>query len=117
MTDTEMLTAVKTNLKIDDDTQDLTISDVILLVCEYCNINTEVIPDPLERIVRKKVKGIMDYEAVSGGGFAQDIASIKEGDGTITYVTSGANNKEGIHGLTESDKAALRLYRRLRGYV
>lgn len=117
MTQSEMLTAVKSNLKIEDDTQDLTISDVILLVCEYCNINPELIPDPLERIIRKKTKGIMDYESVSGGGYAQDIASIKEGDGTITYVTSGANNKEGIYGLSDSDKTALRLYRRLRGYV
>lgn len=117
MTQAEMLAAVKNNLKIEDDTQDLVISDVILLVCEYCNINTEMIPDALERIIRKKVKGIMDYEAVSGDGFAQDIASIKEGDGTITYVTSGANSKEGIYGLSDSDKTALRLYRRLRGYV
>lgn len=117
MTDTEMLNKVKQNLKIEDDKQDLTISDVILLVCEYCNISTEDIPDSLERIVRKKVKGIIDYEAVSGNGFAQDIASIKEGDGTITYATSGTNGKEGIYGLSDSDKAALRLYRRLRGYV
>lgn len=117
MTESEMLAAVKNKLKIEDDTQDLTISDVILLVCEYCNINTEMIPDALERIIRKKVKGIMDYEAVSGDGFAQDIASIKEGDGTITYVTSGANSREDIYGLSDSDKTALRLYRRLRGYV
>lgn len=117
MTKSEMLTAVKTNLKIEDEKQDLTISDVTLLVCEYCNISTEMIPEPLERIIRKKVKGIIDYEAVNGSDFVQDIASIKDGDGTITYVTSGTNNKEGIYGLSESDKTALRLYRRLRGYV
>lgn len=117
MTESEMLNNVKQNLKIEDNTQDLTISDVILLVCEYCNISTDEIPDALERFVRKKVKGIMDYETVAGSGFSQDIASIKEGDGTITYATSGANGKEGIYGLSDSDKAALRLYRRLRGYV
>jgi len=117
MTKSEMLTEVKRNLKIEDDKQDLTISDVILLVCEYCNINTESIPEALERIVRKKSKGIIDYEEANGPGFSQDIASIKEGDGTITYATSGANGKEGIYGLSDSDKAALRQYRRLRGYV
>jgi hypothetical protein len=117
MTKSEMLTEVKKNLKIEDATQDLTISDVILLVCEYCNINTERIPDALERIIRGKVKGIMDYEESNGTGFSQDIASIKEGDGTIAYVTSGANGKEGIYWLSDSDKAALRQYRRLRGYV
>lgn len=117
MTKTEMLTEVKRNLKINDETQDLTISDVILLVCEYCNINTESIPEALERIVRKKSKGIIDYEEANGPGFSQDIASIKEGDGTVTYATSGTNGKEGIYGLSDSDKAALRQYRRLRGYV
>lgn len=117
MTQAEMLIEVKRNLKIDDETQDLTISDVILLVCEYCNINTEMIPDALERIVRGKAKGIMDYEEANGPGFSQDIASIKEGDGTITYATNSANGKEGIYGLSDSDKAALRQYRRLRGYV
>jgi hypothetical protein len=117
MTKSEMLTEVKKNLKIEDDKQDLTISDVILLVCEYCNINTESIPEALERIVRKKSKGIIDYEETNGPGFSQDIASIKEGDGTIAYATSGSNGKEGIYGLSDSDKAALRQYRRLRGYV
>lgn len=117
MTESEMLTKVKQNLKIEDETQDLTISDIILLVCEYCNINAERIPDALERIIRGKVKGIMDYETVTGNGFSQDIASIKEGDGTITYATSGTNGKEGIYGLSDSDKTALRLHRRLRGYV
>jgi hypothetical protein len=117
MTKSEMLTEVKRNLMIEDETQDLTISDVILLVCEYCNINTDKIPDALERIIRKKSKGIIDYEEANGSGFSQDIASIKEGDGTISYATSGANGKEGIYGLSDSDKTALRLYRRLRGYV
>lgn len=117
MTESEMLNKVKQNLKIEDNTQDLTISDVILLVCEFCNINPEAIPDSLERVVRKKVKGIIDYEAASGEGFVQDIASIKEGDGTITYATSGTNGKEGIYGLSDNDKIALRLYRRLRGYA
>lgn len=117
MTKTEMLTEVKRNLRIEGESQDLTISDVILLVCDYCNINTERIPDAMERIIRKKSKGIIDYEEANGTGFSQDIASIKEGDGSISYATSGANGKEGIYGLSDGDKAALRLYRRLRGYV
>ena len=117
MTKTEMLAAVKANLNIDDDMRDLGISDVILHVCDYCNLSQDDIPDLLEPFVRKKFKGIIDYEAAKGTGYQQDIASIKEGDGTITYATGSGNSREGIYGLSDSDKTALRRFRRLRGYA
>ena len=91
MTFSEMLEKVKSNLKIEDDTRDLNISDVIL--------------------------SVMDYETVKGTGYQQDIASIKEGDGSITYATDGSNSREGVYGLSDADKTVLRRYRRLRGYV
>ena len=89
MTFSEMLEKVKSNLKIEDDTRDLNISDVILSVCDYCNMDQDKLPERLEPFIRKKVKGVMDYETVKGTGYQQDIASIKEGDGGITYATDG----------------------------
>ena len=117
MTKTEMLAAVKANLNIDDDMRDLGISDVILHVCDYCNLSQDDIPDLPEPFVRKKFKGIIDYETAKGTGYQQDISSIKEGDGTITYATDSGNSREGIYGLSDSDKTALRRFRRLRGYA
>lgn len=117
MTKSEMLEEIKKNLHITDEAQDLTISDAVLLVCEYCNIDTACIPEQLEPVIRKKVKGIIEYEAANGTDYAPEIASIKEGDGTISYVTGGANSREGIYGLSAVDKAALKRYRRLRSYV
>lgn len=117
MTSSEMLEKVKSNLKLEDDTRNLDISDVILSVCDYCNLSQEELPDLLEPIIRKKVKGIIDYEIVKGTGYQQDISSIKEGDGSITYSTNGSNSREGIYGLSDTDKAALRRFRRLRGYA
>ena len=117
MTSSEMLEKVKSNLKIEDDTRDLNISDVILSVCDYCNMDQDKLPERLEPFIRKKVKGVMDYETVKGTGYQQDIASIKEGDGSITYATDGSNSREGVYGLSDADKTVLRRYRRLRGYV
>ena len=123
MTFSEMLEKVKSNLKIKDDTRDLSISDVILEVCDYCNLDQEKLPERLEPFIRKKVKAKKDmlladlYEAVKGTGYQQDIASIKEGDGSITYATGGSNSREGIYGLSDADKTVLRRYRRMRGYV
>ena len=108
MTSSEMLEKVKSNLKLEDDTRNLDISDVILSVCDYCNLSQEELPDLLEPIIRKKVKGT---------GYQQDISSIKDGDGSITYSTNGSNSREGIYGLSDTDKAALRRFRRLRGYA
>ena len=64
MTFSEMLEKVKSNLKIKDDTRDLSISDVILEVCDYCNLDQEKLPERLEPFIRKKVKDAIDYEAV-----------------------------------------------------
>lgn len=116
MTAAEMSELVKQNLKIKDGTRDLDISDVILSVCDFCNLDPGCIPEILEPVIRKKVKGIMDYEKANGSGYQQDIASIKEGDGSITYVTGGANSREAIYGLSDAEKASLRRHRRLRGY-
>ena len=54
MTKSEMLIAVKNNLK--DDTRDLDISDVILSICDYCNLDPDCLPELLEPVIRKKVK-------------------------------------------------------------
>ena len=53
MTSSEMLEKVKSNLKLEDDTRNLDISDVILSVCDYCNLSQEELPDLLEPIIRK----------------------------------------------------------------
>ena len=117
MTFSEMLEKVKLNLKIEDDTRDLRICDIILSVCDYCNLEQDKLPELLEPFIRKKVKDVMNYETAKGTGYQQDIASIKEGDGSITYATSGSNSREGIYGLSDADKTVLRRYRRLRGYA
>ena len=54
MTASEMAETVKKNLKLEDDSQDLVISDVILAVCDYCNLSQECIPDILEPVIRRK---------------------------------------------------------------
>ena len=113
---TEMMTEVKKNLKLLDDAQDLVISDTILAVCDYCNLSQDCIPDILEPVIRKKVKGILDYETVNGIGYHPEVASIKEGDGSITWAQTDGNTKASIYGLSASDKADLRRHRRLRGY-
>ena len=117
MTISEMEIAVKDNLGIKDDTRDILISDVILLVCDYCNLGQKSIPDIIEPIIRKKVKGIIDYETANGMGYRPEVASIKEGDGSITWSQTDGNTKASIYSLTESDKKGLRRHRRLRGYV
>lgn len=112
-----MVNLIKSNLKLEDDSRDLTISDVIIEAANYCNIQFDALPGNIEPFIRKKVKGIIDYEAANGDGYCGELASIKEGDGTLTFVTGGSNSREGIYGLTESYKADLKRFRRLRGYV
>lgn len=113
----ELLRTVKDNLRLETEDYNLTISDTILAVCDYCNLDQECIPDILEPVIRKKAKGIIDYEAANGTGFHPEVASIKEGDGSITWVQTEGNTKASIYGLSEADKRALRRHRRLRGYV
>ena len=114
MTMEEMALSIQSKLNIVDDTMYQTIMDVITEVMDFCN--RDELPDVLEPFVRKKVKGIMDYEAANGTGYHPEVASIKEGDGTITWAQTDGNTKSSIYGLSESDKAALRRHRRLRGY-
>ena len=117
MTKSEMVLKIKVHLEIEDDRRDLTISDVVLMACDYCNLPAECIPDELEPIIRKKVKGIIDYETVVGTGYQPEVASIKEGDGSITWAQTEGNTKASIYELNDSDKKALRRHRRLRGYA
>ena len=117
MTALEIKKAVKNNLGIEDDARDLLISDVILTICDYCNLDQSCIPDVLEPVVRRKARGIMEYEAANGTGYRPEVASIKDGDGSITWAQTEGNTKASIYGLSESDKKGLRRHRRLRGYV
>lgn len=117
MTSEAMVNRIKDNLQLQTRDYDLQIEDMVILVCDYCNLSQECIPDILEPIIRRKIKGIVDYEAANGTGYQPEVASIKEGDGTITWAQTEGNTKASIYGLSDSDKAALRRHRRLRGYV
>ncbi len=96
MTFSEMLETVEKNLELAVGEHKLLISDVILMVCDYCHLNENCIPDILEPVIRKKVKGIMDYEEANGTGYHPEVASIKEGDGSITWAQTDGNTKESI---------------------
>ena len=117
MTESEMVALVKKNLNIEDDARDLTISDTVLTVCNYCNLPADQLPAELEPFIRKKVKGMIDYEAANGSGFNPEVASIKEGDGSITWAQTEGNTRASIYGINEADRQMLRRYRRLRGYA
>lgn len=112
VTQDEMKTKVKTNLKITGDDKDLIISDVIQEVINYTN--RQELPEALEPFVRKKVKGIIDYEAENGAASVFDVKSIKEGDTSITYNVDDKTSKETIYGLSDRDKKTLSQFRRLR---
>lgn len=107
----EMLTKVKQNLKITDDSKDLIITDVIQEVLNYCNLNEP--HAELEHFIRRKAKTILDYEAENGANAVFDVKSIKEGDTSITYYTDEVS-RETIYGLSDQDKLILARYRRLR---
>jgi hypothetical protein len=107
----EMLEIVKQNLKIEDDSKDLLIEDVIRECLSYCNLKEP--PAELEPFIRRKVKAIIDYEAETGGNTVFDVTSIKEGDTSITYNTDEVS-RETIYGLSEKDRQALMRFRRLR---
>lgn len=113
----QMVLDIKAGLRIGTEDYDLVIGDLIQEACDYCNLSLECIPAGLEPIVRKKAKGIIDYERVMGTGYHQEVSSIKEGDGSITWAQTEGNTRAGIYNLTETDKKALRRYRRLRGYA
>ncbi|MFU0784501.1 MAG: Phage gp6-like head-tail connector protein [Thermoanaerobacterium thermosaccharolyticum] len=107
----ELRELVKDNLKIEDDSKDLIIDDVIQEVLSYCNLKE--IPEELEPFIRKKVKTIIDYETENGPNNVFDVKSIKEGDTSITYNTDQIS-KETIYGLSDRDKKTLQQFRRLR---
>ena len=107
----EILEIVKQNLKIEDDSKDLIITDVIQECLNYCNLKEP--PAELESFIRRKVKAIIDYEAETGGSSVFDVTSIKEGDTSITYNTSEIS-RETIYGLSDQDKLILARFRRLR---
>ena len=113
----KMVDEIKRNLRLETADHDLMISDVILMACDFCNIHTDCIPEEMEPTLRKKVKGIIDYENAVGTGYRPEVASIKEGDGSITWAQTEGNTKVSIYELNDSDKRALRRHRRLRGYV
>lgn len=117
MTFSEMLETIEKNLELAAGEHKLLISDMILMVCDYCNLNENCIPDILEPVIRKKVKGILDYEEANGTGYHPEVASIKEGDGSITWAQTEGNTRASIYELNASDKAALKRHRRLRGYA
>lgn len=110
MSSEEMLAEVKTKLNIEDD-KDLIISDVISDIMNYCNLSE--IPDVLEPFIRKKVRGIITYEAENGTGSVFDVKSIKEGDTSTTYNTDEVS-RETVYGLSKEDKKRLQEFRRLR---
>ena len=59
MNSNEMLQTVKQNLRLGTEDHDLIISDLILTVCDYCNLDPDCVPDILEPFVRKKARGII----------------------------------------------------------
>ncbi len=106
-----MLARVKEKLMIVNDEKDLIISDVIQDVLNYCNRKEP--PEALEPFIRKKVQAIINYEKENGTDTVFDVKSIKEGDTSTTYNVEQVS-RETIYGLSDKDKAALRLFRRLR---
>lgn len=110
MTVEEMVALVRANLKIEDDSRDLTITDVIQEVLNFCNLIEP--PAELEPFIRRKVKAIIDYEA-ENSNTVFDVQSIREGDVSITYNTNEVS-RETIYGLSDKDKKALMRFRRLR---
>lgn len=107
----ELRELVKNNLKLDDDTKDLLIDDIIQEVLNYCNLKEP--PEEIEPFIRKKVKTIIDYETENGSNNVFDVKSIKEGDTSITYNTDEVS-RETIYGLSDRDKKVLQQFRRLR---
>lgn len=115
MDDVQIIERVKANMRLETQDYDVVISDIIQSVKNYCNLDE--LPDALEPFVRRKTKRIVDYEAVNGPGYTQEIARIKEGDGSITYTTDGASSRNAIYNMTDEDRSELRRFRRLRGYA
>ena len=112
MSTDELVVLVKSNLKVEDESKDLIIKDVIQEVLNYCNLKE--LPIELEPFIRKKVQGIINYENENGTASVFDVKSIKEGDTSITYHVDDKTSKETIYGLSDRDKKSLQAFRRLR---
>ena len=108
----EMKALIKNHLKITDESQDINISDQIQNVVNYCNLGEEL-PLALEPFLRRKVKDIMTYETCAILG-PFDVKSKTAGDTSISFAVDENHSKETIYGLSESDKKALNVFRRLR---
>jgi len=112
MTKDELVALVKVKLNIQDTSKDIVISDIIQNALNYCNLKE--LPVDLEPFIRKKVKGIINYEAENGNTSVFDIKSIKEGDTSITYNVDEKTSKDMIYGLSKQDQTELNAFRRLR---
>ena len=112
MSKEDLITKVKGNLKITDNSKDLVISDVIQDALNYCNLVE--LPEETEPYIRKKVKSIIAYETENGENSVFDVKSIKEGDTSITYNVDDKTSKETIYGLSDRDKKTLQAFRRTR---
>jgi hypothetical protein len=130
---TDLITIVKTKLSISDTTKDQQIKDIIDNVLLYCNITKYPIeylaeldgitkeaeyakiqiPIELEPFIRKKLKTIIDYEAIKGTDNVFDLKSISEGDTSKTYNIEEVS-KETVYGFSDKDKTVLNAFRRLR---
>ena len=108
----ELIALVKTNLAIEDILKDLVIKDVIQDALNYCNLAE--LPAEAEPYVRKKVRGIINYETENGTASVFDVKSIKEGDTSITYNVDESTSKDTIYGLSSKDKQTLQIFRRTR---
>lgn len=110
--DQKIINTIKINLKLNNDENNLIISDVIQEVLNYCNL-TEL-PLKLEPFVRKKVKSVINYETENGTSAVFDVKTVKEGDTSITYNIDDKTSKETIYGLSDRDKKVLQQFRRTR---
>lgn len=108
----ELISKVKERLKIEDTSKDILIEDVIQEALNYCNLKE--LPEELEPFIRKKVQGIINYEAENGTAVVFDVKSIKEGDTSITYNVDEKTSKETVYGLSNEDKKRLQVFRRLK---
>lgn len=115
MTKSEMLIAVKNNLKLQDDTRDLDISDVIFSICDYCNLNPDCFLNCWNQLSGKKSKGSLimrQSEEPDTSRIYQPSKKAME----VLPMPQAAVTADGIYGLTDADKSSLRRFRRLRGY-
>lgn len=110
----ELMVLVKSHLRLDTEDYDLVIFDLIQEICDYCNLDRDEIPEELETYIRKKVKGVVDYEREHGSGFQQKVSSITEGSTTVSFLHSDEDSRSYICELNDANKKLLNRYRKLR---